>query len=75
MREIMAEAVHAAIKICGIHPGVFSLLQANSRDVGQALVKHPLINAVGFTGSLGGGPRFVRSMHKPRNPNSHSLAN
>ena len=53
--EIMAEAVHAAIKICGIHPGVFSLLQANSRDVGQALVKHPLINAVGFTGSLGGG--------------------
>lgn len=53
--EIMAEAIHTAIEICGIHPGVFSLLQANSRDVGQALVQHPLINAVGFTGSLGGG--------------------
>lgn len=53
--EIMAEAVDAAVKKCNIHPGVFSLLQANSRDVGQSLVQHPLINAVGFTGSLGGG--------------------
>ena len=53
--EIMAEAIHAAIKKCNIHPGVFSLLQANSRSVGQALVGHPLINAVGFTGSLAGG--------------------
>lgn len=53
--EIMAEAIHAAIKKCNIHPGVFSLIQADSRDVGQALVLHPLINAVGFTGSLGGG--------------------
>ena len=53
--EIMAEAIHAAIKTCNIHPGVFNLLQANSREVGQALVQHPLINAVGFTGSLGGG--------------------
>ncbi|MBO3762295.1 aldehyde dehydrogenase (NADP(+)) [Ciceribacter sp. L1K22] len=53
--EIVAEAIHAAIKKCGMHPGVFSLVQANSRDVGEALVKHPLIKAVGFTGSLGGG--------------------
>lgn len=53
--EIMADAINAAIQICGIDAGVFSLLQANSRDVGQALVQHPLINAVGFTGSLGGG--------------------
>lgn len=53
--EIVAEAVHAAIQKCGIHPGVFSLIQGGRRDVGTALVTHPLINAVGFTGSLGGG--------------------
>jgi len=53
--EIIAEAIHAAIKTCGIHPGVFSLIQSSKRDVGQALVQHPLIKAVGFTGSLGGG--------------------
>ena len=53
--EIAAEAVLAAIKKCGIHPGVFSLIQGGKRDVGTSLVQHPLIKAVGFTGSLGGG--------------------
>ena len=53
--EISAEAVHAAIAKCGIHPGVFSLIQGGKRDVGQSLVEHPLIKAVGFTGSLAGG--------------------
>ncbi|WP_299938482.1 aldehyde dehydrogenase (NADP(+)) [uncultured Pelagimonas sp.] len=53
--EIVAEAVDAAIKKCGVHPGVFSLIQGGNRQVGAALVQHPLIKAVGFTGSLGGG--------------------
>ncbi|NPD14719.1 aldehyde dehydrogenase (NADP(+)) [Xinfangfangia sp. D13-10-4-6] len=53
--EIIAEAVHAAIAKCGVHPGVFSLIQGGRRDVGTALVQHPLIRAVGFTGSLAGG--------------------
>ncbi len=53
--EIIAEAIHAAMNKCGVHPGVFSLIQGGKRDVGQALVQHPLINAVGFTGSLAGG--------------------
>ncbi|MDO5658873.1 MAG: aldehyde dehydrogenase (NADP(+)) [Paracoccus sp. (in: a-proteobacteria)] len=53
--EIVAEAVHAARARLGLHPGVFSLIQGGRRDVGQALVQHPLIKAVGFTGSLAGG--------------------
>ncbi|WIV51541.1 aldehyde dehydrogenase (NADP(+)) [Marivivens sp. LCG002] len=53
--EIIAEAIHAAIAKCGIHPGVFSLIQGGKRDVGTSLVQHPLIKAVGFTGSLAGG--------------------
>lgn len=53
--EIIAEAVHAAIAKCGMDPGVFSLVQGGKRDVGTRLVQHPLIKAVGFTGSLGGG--------------------
>ncbi|MGJ8569394.1 MAG: aldehyde dehydrogenase (NADP(+)) [Hoeflea sp.] len=53
--EIIAEAIKAAIEKCGIHAGVFSLIQGGKRDVGTALVQHPLINAVGFTGSLAGG--------------------
>lgn len=53
--EIVAQAIAAAIKTCGIHSGVFSLIQSNSREAGEALVTHPLIQAVGFTGSLGAG--------------------
>ncbi len=53
--EIVAQAIAAAIAARGLHPGVFSLIQGGRRDVGEALVKHPLIRAVGFTGSLAGG--------------------
>lgn len=35
--------------------GFFSLLQGASTEVGQTLVSHPKIEAVGFTGSLRGG--------------------
>ncbi|WP_223478292.1 aldehyde dehydrogenase (NADP(+)) [Oricola indica] len=53
--EIVAEAILAAIKSQGIAPGVFSLIQGDDRSVGEALVLHPLVKAVGFTGSLAGG--------------------
>lgn len=53
--EIMAEAVDAARRALNLHPGTFSLIQGGRRDVGTALVEHPLIKAVGFTGSLAGG--------------------
>ena len=53
--EIIAEAVLAAIQKTGVHQGVFSLIQGGNRQVGEALVQHPLIKAVGFTGSLAGG--------------------
>ncbi|AUH33325.1 aldehyde dehydrogenase (NADP(+)) [Paracoccus tegillarcae] len=53
--EIVAEAINAAIEKTGMPKGVFSLIQGGRRDVGTALVQHPLIKAVGFTGSLGGG--------------------
>ena len=53
--EIVAQAIEAAIKSCNLPAGVFSLVQGGKRDVGEALVQHPAIRAVGFTGSLGGG--------------------
>lgn len=53
--EIVAVAINAAITSCGIDAGVFSLIQGGGLEVGQALVQHPLIKAVGFTGSLRGG--------------------
>ncbi|MCA0872786.1 aldehyde dehydrogenase (NADP(+)) [Seohaeicola saemankumensis] len=64
--EIVAEAIHAAILACGLPAGVFALIQGGKRDVGQAVVQHPLIKAVGFTGSLGGGRAlFDLCMRRP----------
>jgi 2,5-dioxopentanoate dehydrogenase len=53
--EIVAQAIAAAITACNMPAGVFSLIQGGNRAVGEALVQHPLITAVGFTGSLFGG--------------------
>lgn len=53
--EIIAEAIHAAIQKCNLHPGMFSLVQGSEKIVGETLVQNPLIKAVGFTGSLWGG--------------------
>lgn len=53
--EIAAQAVDAAVKKTGAPAGVFSFLQGGENETGQALARHPLIKAVGFTGSLRGG--------------------
>ncbi len=53
--EVVAEAIQAAIEATGVPAGTFSLIQGGDRKTGEALVQHPLIRAVGFTGSLTGG--------------------
>lgn len=53
--ELFAHAIHKAIEKCDVPKGVFSLLQGVGYELGTSLVKHPLIQAVGFTGSEGGG--------------------
>lgn len=53
--EVVAQAIDAAIKALGLPSGVFSLIQGVDLDYAKALVQHPLIKAVGFTGSLGAG--------------------
>ncbi len=53
--ELVAGAIIAAAKKTDMPDGVFSLLHGSGRIVGQTLVKHPLIKAVGFTGSAYAG--------------------
>ena len=53
--EMVGIIVQQAAGECNAPDGVFSLLFGPGRDVGMALVKHPLIKAVGFTGSRAGG--------------------
>ncbi len=53
--ELAGQAVIRAVRKNQMPPGVFSLLQAESTEVGAALVQQPEIKAVAFTGSLTGG--------------------
>lgn len=53
--ELVGRAIQNALKKCELPEGIFSLIQDNKFEVGQALVKHPLIKVVAFTGSLKGG--------------------
>ncbi|TAK95733.1 MAG: aldehyde dehydrogenase family protein, partial [Verrucomicrobia bacterium] len=53
--ELVARLVQQAVRESGAPPGLFSLLFDAGYEVGAALVKHPLIKAVGFTGSRRGG--------------------
>lgn len=53
--ELVGRAVVKAVEICGLPAGVFSLLTGVGNDIGQEVVRHPAIKAVGFTGSRGGG--------------------
>ena len=57
--ELVGRAVADAVARCGLHPGVFSLVYGPGNAVGQALVSDPAIQAVGFTGSRGGGLALV----------------
>ena len=53
--ELVGIAIAEAARECDMPEGVFSLLFSSGYEVGQALVKHPAIKAVGFTGSRRGG--------------------
>ena len=53
--EIVARVIQAAVARCALPEGVFSLLIDADTRLGAALVAHPAIQAVGFTGSRAGG--------------------
>ncbi|MCE8018585.1 aldehyde dehydrogenase (NADP(+)) [Halomonas sp. MCCC 1A11036] len=59
--ELVGRAVQKAIKRSGLPEGVFSLLFGSGNEIGQALVADPRIQAVGFTGSRGGGTALMRT--------------
>ena len=58
--ELVAGAIAEAVRECGLPGGVFSLVNGTENALGEALVKHPDIAAVGFTGSRAGGLALVQ---------------
>jgi NADP-dependent aldehyde dehydrogenase len=58
--EYAGVAVRDAAFEMGMPEGVFSLLYDAGHDVASALVAHPLIRGVGFTGSRAGGTALMK---------------
>lgn len=52
---LVGNAIRSAAEASGMPEGVFSLLHGKANEVGMALANHPLVTAIGFTGSFNGG--------------------
>nr|WP_159555015.1 aldehyde dehydrogenase (NADP(+)) [Citricoccus sp. K5] len=59
LSEIVGKAIVRAVTEHDLDPGVFALLYGRGSEIGQALVAHPAMKAVGFTGSRSGGTALI----------------
>src|SRR3974390_1334188 len=50
--ELVAQVIVNSVRECGLPAGTFAVVYGAGSQVGAALVQHPAIKAVGFTGSL-----------------------
>jgi len=66
--EIQARAIRKAVQENGLPEGVFSMVRGSGNSIGEALVDHPLIKAVTFTGSEGGGMALYRRAQQRPDP-------
>jgi 2,5-dioxopentanoate dehydrogenase len=66
--ELVGIAILRAAEKTGMPDGVFSMLHGRSIEVGQAIVKNPLIKAIGFTGSFKGGKSLFDEANKRPEP-------
>ncbi|SFW21499.1 aldehyde dehydrogenase (NADP(+)) [Cellulophaga fucicola] len=65
---LVASAIIKAAEKTGMPNGVFSNLNSSGIEVGQQLVAHPKVKAVGFTGSIKGGRALLDLASKRAEP-------
>ena len=66
--ELVASAIIKAVQKANMPDGTFSMLHGRSTDIGMAIVNHPLIKAIGFTGSFKGGKALYDAAVKRPEP-------
>ena len=66
--ELVGKAVAKAAAECNMPEGVFSMVIGAGIEIGQNLVSHPAIKAVGFTGSRVGGLALLRTAAARKEP-------
>ncbi len=58
--EMVGQVIARSVRECGLPSGVFALLFGAGAEIGAALVDHPRVKAVGFTGSLSAGKALMQ---------------
>ncbi|MCF2857063.1 aldehyde dehydrogenase (NADP(+)) [Pseudoalteromonas sp. SMS1] len=66
--ELMTQAIDSAIKKCDMPMGVFSMLQAKAYSISHQLVAHPVVKAVGFTGSFNVANALIETINTREEP-------
>src|SRR5436189_366219 len=66
--EIVASAIFKAAAACNMPTGIFAHVHGAGNEVGETLVKHPLVKAVGFTGSFIGGKQLFDWANQRKEP-------
>ena len=66
--ELVASAISSATQETNMPDGVFSHLNSKGIEVGELLVKNPLIKGVGFTGSRKGGTALYKMAAEREEP-------
>ncbi|HLG40905.1 MAG TPA: aldehyde dehydrogenase (NADP(+)) [Chitinophagaceae bacterium] len=65
---IVADAILHAAEKTSMPKGIFAHLHGAGNEVGEALLKHPLTKAVGFTGSFPGGKQLFDWANQRKEP-------
>lgn len=66
--ELSARILREAAQSLDLPGGILSYLHAADYTVGEQLVSHPLVAAVGFTGSIRGGEALIRLANARKTP-------
>ncbi|WP_410221049.1 aldehyde dehydrogenase (NADP(+)) [Pedobacter sp.] len=66
--ELVAHAILKAVEKCKMPDGIFNHIVEPGNAIGEYLVKHPVIKAVGFTGSYGGGRALFDAANQRKVP-------
>jgi 2,5-dioxopentanoate dehydrogenase len=66
--ELVAKCILEAARQLNMPEGIFAHIHGSDFKAGEALVSHPLIKAVGFTGSFSGGKALFDLASKRKEP-------
>jgi NADP-dependent aldehyde dehydrogenase len=66
--QLVGDAIQRAVESCGMPAGTFALVHGRTTAVGMAIVEHPAIKAIGFTGSLRGGKALFDAANRRPEP-------